>query len=269
MNSQQINEKIGEHILKNLNCKVNLSKPNIICFIEIVEKYAFLYTKKIKGQGGLPISTGGKAICLISGGIDSPVAAFKVMKRGVKIIFLHFHAYPYTQKASIEKVEKLVKVLNKFHSQSKLYLVPFANIQKEILIKTPSSLRVILYRRMMFRIAKEVAKKEKALALVTGESIGQVASQTLENIRTIEESVDILVLRPLISDDKQEIIEKAEEIGTFNISIIPHEDCCTRFLPKHPETKSKIEMVKRAEEKLDFQNLIKKTIKDINIKIIK
>lgn len=262
LSSQEINERVGEHILKNLNKKVNLERPNLTCFIEIVERYAFLYLEKIKGLGGLPVSTGGKTVVLLSGGIDSPVAAFRIMKRGVKIIFLHFHAYPYTKKASIDKAEKIVKILNKYQYNSKLYLVPFADIQKEILLKTPAKLRVILYRRMMFRIAGEIAKKEKALAIITGESVGQVASQTLENIKVIEEAIDLPVLRPLIGEDKEEIIKKAQEIGTFEVSILPHQDCCVRFLPVHPATKAQLKEVKEAEKELNIQKLIKKAIKD-------
>lgn len=261
LTSQQINEKIGEFIIKKLNKKVNLEKPDLTCFIEIVEKYAFLYLEKIRGAGGLPVGVSGKAIVLLSGGIDSPVAAFYIMRRGVKVIFIHFHAYPYTEKASIEKAKRIVKILNKFQFNSKLYLIPFALIQKEILLKTPPPLRVILYRRMMLRIAQVISEKEKARTLVTGESIGQVASQTLENIRAIEQAIDLLILRPVIGQDKQDIIDKAREIGTFEISILPHEDCCARFLPKHPETRAKLREVKRVEKKLNIEKLIKEAIK--------
>ena len=260
LNSQKVNEKVGEHIVKKLKKRVNLGKPGITLFIEIVQSYVFLYTAKIKGQGGLPLGVSGKAIVLISGGIDSPVASYLAMKRGVKVIFVHFHAHPYTDKASIEKVKRIVELLNKFQFQSKLYLVPFASLQKEVVLKTPAKLRVILYRRFMLRICQEIAKKENVLALVTGDSIGQVASQTLENIGVIGEAVDISVLRPLIGQDKQEIIEKAKEIGTFNISILPHQDCCARFLPRFPETKASLREVKKAEKRLDIEKLVKKAI---------
>lgn len=266
LTSQQVNEKVGEYIVKNLNKKVNLKNPDLTCFIEIVEKYAFLYLEKIKGLGGLPVDTGGRAIALLSGGIDSPVAAFYLMKRGVKIIFVHFHAFPYTSRASIEKAENLVKTLNKYQFNSRLYLIPFAEIQKEILLKTPAKLRVVLYRRFMLRIAQEIAKREKALAIVTGESVGQVASQTLENIRVIEEVTDLPVLRPLIGQDKQEIINQAKAINTFDISILPHQDCCSRFLPLHPATKVKIEEIRKAESKLDCQKLVQKAVVDAQVK---
>lgn len=266
LTSQQINEKVGAEICKKLKSKVNLKNPSITCFIEIVEKYAFLYTKKIKGPGGLPVGVSGKAILLLSGGIDSPVAGFHIMKRGVRLIFVHFHAHPYTNKASLEKIYQLTKLLNKFQCgtsdvlHKNLYLVPFGEIQKEILLKTPEKFRVILYRRMMMKISEEIANKERALALITGESIGQVASQTLENLRVIEESVELPVMRPLIGQDKEEIIKKAKEIKTFEISILPHQDCCARFLPKHPATKAKLDDVKQAEKKLNIKKLIKDAI---------
>jgi len=260
LTSQEINQKVGALVVKKLKKKVNLEKPDITCFIEIVEKHAFLYTEKIKGQGGLPVSTGGKAVCLLSGGIDSPAAAFQVMKRGVEIIFVHFHAYPYTGKASIDKVKKITDILAKHQLKNKLYLVPFAGIQKEILMKTPDNLRVILYRRMMLRIAQEIANKEKAKALVTGESIGQVASQTIENIGVIEKAVDMPVLRPLIGQDKDEIVSLAEKIGTFSVSILPHQDCCARFLPKHPATKADFNVTARAEQKIDVKKLVSQAL---------
>jgi thiamine biosynthesis protein ThiI len=262
LNSQQINEKVGEYVLKRLKAKkVKLENPDITCFIEIVEKYSFLYLEKIKGLGGLPVGVSGKAIALLSGGIDSPVAAFFAMKRGIKVIFLHFHAYPYTSVASIEKVKKLTKILRKYQGNSRLYLVPFGDIQKEILLRIASKLRVIFYRRLMFKIAQEIAKKENALGIFTGESIGQVASQTLENIRAIEEAVNLPVYRPLISWDKEEIIKKAREIDTFDTSILPDEDCCSRFVPVHPETKAKIESVIEEEKKLNTKKLIKEAIR--------
>ncbi len=260
--SQQINERIGELIVRELKKKVDLENPELTCFIEIVEKFAFLYLEKIKGPGGLPVGVSGRAVALLSGGIDSPVAAFYTMKRGVKVIFVHFHSHPYTTQASIKKVEEMIKLLNKFQFHSRLYLVPFADIQKEILLKTPAKLRVILYRRMMLKIAQEIAGEERALALVTGESIGQVASQTLGNIKVIEEVVDSPVFRPLIGQDKEEIIRKAREIGTFEISILPDQDCCSRFLPRHPETNAKSEEVARAERELNIEKLIKQAIKN-------
>ncbi len=268
LTSQEVNEKVGEFVIKKLKKKVNLKKPGITCFIEIVEKYAFLYTKKIKSYGGLPVGVSGKAISLISGGIDSPVAAFRAMKRGMKIVFVHFHAFPYTDKASIEKVKRIVRILNRFQFESKLYLIPFADLQKEVLLKAPDKLRVILYRRFMVRIASQIARKEKALALITGDSVGQVASQTLENIKVITEAVKFPVLRPLVCQDKEEIIKQARDIGTFEISILPHQDCCSRFLPRQPETKADLKEVRKAEKKLDIQKIVKNAIKNSSVVLI-
>ncbi|TFB08198.1 tRNA 4-thiouridine(8) synthase ThiI [Candidatus Atribacteria bacterium MT.SAG.1] len=273
LTSQQINQQTGEYVLRKLKAqnaklKVNLGNPDITCFIEIVEKYAFLYLEKIKGLGGLPVSVSGKAISLLSGGIDSPVASFYGMQRGIKIIFLHFTSYPFTEQASIEKVKKIVKILNKFQFQSKLYLIPFLNIQKEILLKTKAKLRVVLYRRFMFKIAEVLAKEERIKVLITGESVGQVASQTLENIKVIQEATKLLILRPLIGMDKEDIIKKGKDIGTFDISILPAQDCCQRFLPKHPETRANLKKVEEEEKKLDVEKLIKEAVKKLKVEKI-
>ena len=290
LTSPQINEKIGEYVLQNVNCKlqidkekqnangklqiegqkikVDLENPEMVCFVEIVQNYAFVYFKKIKAMGGLPVGISGKAVSLISGGIDSPVASFLAQKRGIEIIFIHFHAYPYVDKASLEKVQKLTKALNKYQFKSKLYMVPFAEAQKEILLKTKADLRVLFYRRFMFKIAELVAQKEKAKVLITGENIGQVASQTMENMAVIEESVALPILRPLICYDKEEIIDKAKEIGTYEISILPHQDCCARFLPKNPQTRASLKEIKAEEKKLNSKKIIKEAISKIKSEII-
>ncbi|PIP17760.1 MAG: tRNA 4-thiouridine(8) synthase ThiI [Parcubacteria group bacterium CG23_combo_of_CG06-09_8_20_14_all_35_9] len=287
LKSYEINKKVGAYILKktktnphtipvlrggargkpshqyiSVRVKVDLEKPDLTCFIEIVENYAFLYLEKIKGPGGLPVGVSGRAICLLSGGIDSSVAAYKIMKRGVEVIFVHFESFPQTPKASQEKVRDLVKILDEYQFHSKLYFVPFLKIQKEIAISTLVQYRIILYRRMMFRIAEEVAQKEKSLALITGESVGQVASQTLDNISAISEVAKIPILRPLIGEDKQEIIERAKAIGTYDISILPFEDCCSLFVPKHPTTKANIDLVKNEEKKLKIKTLIREALKN-------
>ncbi len=265
LTSPEINEKVGEFVLKKMKKGVDLKNPDITCFIEIVEKYAFLYLEKIAGLGGLPVGVSGKALVALSGGIDSPVAAFLAMKRGLRTVFLHFHAVPYTNRASIDKVKKIVKILNNFQFNSKLYLIPFADIQKEILLKSPAKLRVILYRRIMFRIAEKIAEKEKIKAVVTGENLGQVASQTLENLRAIQKATNLIVLRPVIGEDKFQIIEKAKKIGTYDISILPHQDCCAVFLPKHPETKAKLKEVEEVEKKLKIAVQIQASLSKMDL----
>jgi len=269
LTSQQINEQAGEYIFEKLNSqglkiRVNLKNPDITCFIEIVEKYAFLYLKKIEGLGGLPVDVSGKAVSLLSGGIDSPVASFYGMKRGVRMVFLHF----YTNKRFLEKIRKNIKTLNKYQFKSELYLIPFLDIHKAIFQKTNPELGCILCRRFMFRIAEVLAEKKGANALFTGENIGQVASQTLINMRTIEQAINIPVLKPLISMDKKDIIEKAKEIGTFDVSVLPEEFYCQRFLAKHPETRANLKKVIREEEKIEVQKLVQKAIEKIKVETI-
>ncbi len=276
LTSPEINAKVGEYILDSFykkgkggsSIRVDLKDPEATLFIEIVEKYAFIYSRKEKGQGGLPLGSSGKVVSLLSGGIDSPVASFYVMRRGARAIFVHFHSLPYTSPASIDKIRELVELLNKFQIQSKLYLVPLGIIQKQIMMKAPKKLRIILYRRFMLKIAERMAGVEGASALVTGDSLGQVASQTLENMAAIEENIKIPVLRPLIGFDKKEITSKAEEIGSYDISILPHEDCCSLFMPEHPETKARLGEVRAAEEKLDVEDLIAKAIEETTVENI-
>jgi len=262
LNSQEVNEEVGAFIVEKTKKDVDLENFDINVFIEIVEDFSFLYLEEIEGPGGLPVGSSGKVGVLLSGGIDSPVAAYLAMKRGANVFFIHFHAYPYTDKAAIDKAKRLVAVLNRHHFSSKIYLVPFGDIQKKVLLEVPADLRIIIYRRLMLRIAQEIARKEDALALVTGENIGQVASQTIENIRAIEGAVEIPILRPLITYDKQEIIKTAKEVGTFETSILPHEDCCVRFLPSHPETKASLKEVEEAEKSLEIGELVKEGVKE-------
>jgi len=269
LTSQQINEQVGEYIFEKLNAqglkiRVNLKNPDITCFIEVVEKYAFLFLEKVKGLGGLPVGVSGKAISLLSGGIDSPVASFYGIRRGVQMIFLHF----YTNQKFLEKIKKNIKVLNKYQFKSELYLIPFLDIQKAIFQKTNPELGCILCRRFMFRIAEVLAEKKGVDVLFTGENIGQVASQTLANMRAIEEAINIPVLKPLIGMDKKDIIEKAEQIGTFDISILTEEFYCQKFLAKHPETKANLKRVLIEEEKIEVQKLIEQAIKKLKVEKI-
>lgn len=258
--STEVASFVGEDIVETTKKKVNLLNPEVTVFIEINKKETYIYFQKIKGVGGLPVNTSGRVISLISGGIDSPVASFRIIKRGSKTVFVHFHSYPATSKRSIEKVREVVKKLSSFQGISTLHLVPFNEIQKEVMIKTKESLRVLLYRRFMMRIVEEIRKKEKAKAIVTGESLGQVASQTIENIAVVEEVVSVPVLRPLIGFDKEEIISDAIYLKTYDISILKEEDCCVRFLPKHPETKGNIFDIKEEEKKLDVSELTKEAV---------
>ncbi len=265
MTSQEVSAKVGEIILGRMkDLKVSMSGPDRICFIEIVGEDAFVSIDKVKGPGGLPIGTGGRAVTLLSGGIDSPVAGFLAMRRGVKLVFIHFHSYPETSESSIEKVRDLARVLSRYQSEAKLYLVPFAEAQRDILLTVDPGDRVIFYRRLMLRISSEIAKKEKALAMITGESLGQVASQTLENIRAIERGSDLPILRPLICEDKESIIARARQIGTYDISILPHDDCCVRFIPRHPETRADADRIMREEGKLDITKITDRAIEGIS-----
>ncbi|MFC1638149.1 tRNA uracil 4-sulfurtransferase ThiI [Patescibacteria group bacterium] len=269
MTSEEINREVGAYVFERAAKPAKMKGADLECFIEIANDWALIYTEKIQGIGGLPVGSGGKALTMLSGGIDSPVAAYYGVKRGVKMDFVHFHSIPYTSPASNEKVRELAASLLQFQANAKIFMVPFAKIQQEIVMNTPEKLRVVLYRRMMMRIAERLAENNKYLALYSGESVGQVASQTLENIKATEEAVTIPILRPLIGFNKDEIIEVAQKIGTFETSILPHEDCCTRFIPKHPETKAKLEDVKKAEENLDIESMIKSALEETEIEIIK
>ncbi len=269
LTSLKLNQEIGEAVLGSLKgIKVDLENPEITCWIEIVGQDVFLSIKKNRGLGGLPTGTGGYALSLLSGGIDSPVASFLAMSRGVKIIFLHFHSYPETSAGSIDKVRRLVKVLARYQGQSRLLLVPFAQAQRDIFLNISSALRVIFYRRLMLKIAEKIVKKEKVAGIITGESLGQVASQTIENIRAIQKGSRETLIRPLICQDKESIIQIARRIGTFEISILPQEDCCSRFLPRHPETKAEIERMLEEEKKLNLKKIIDRAIKSLSIEKI-
>lgn len=263
--SQEINAKIGEYVLDGIEkIKVVMDNPDQVCFVEIVGKDVFVSIDKYKGPGGLPIGTGGRAVSLLSGGIDSPVASFLAMRRGVHLVFVHFHSYPETSEASIEKVRNLARILAHYQGKSKLYLVPFAEAQKDILLSVSSGDRVIFYRRLMLRISLEIARRERSIALITGESLGQVASQTLENIRAIERGSELPILRPLICEDKESIITKARQIGTYETSILPHDDCCIRFIPHHPETKADVSRIIEEEKFLDIKKITDRAIKEMS-----
>lgn len=268
LTSQQINEQIGAYVVGKLDRKVKLESPELTLFIELVEEYCFLYTEKITGLGGLPVGVNGKVVCLLSGGIDSPVAAFYIMKRGVEVVFVHCHTYPLVKDLSIQKVKNLVAVLNKFQFQSKLYLVPFGDIQKEIFQRAKPEFGCVLCKRLMLRIASEVAPKEKSQAIVTGDNLGQVASQTLDNLLVVSQATENLILRPLLCFDKEDIIQKAKEISTYKTSILPSEMYCSAVLPQHPATKTRLEEIKNEEKKIDIEKLIKEAVKKSKVECL-
>ena len=255
-NSQQINQELGKFVQELTGAEVRLEDPDLTFSVEIVGSRAFLYLEKIEGAGGLPTGTGGKVVCLLSGGIDSPVAAYRLLRRGCQALYVHFHSFPHSTAESQEKVRRILQVLAGYQLDAKLFLVPFAELQREIVAYAPPPLRVILYRRYMMRISEAIAVRERAAALVTGDNLGQVASQTLENLRTVSDAVRLPIFRPLIGDDKEDIMNSARKIGTYEISILPDQDCCTMFIPRHPETMSTIEAVEKAESALDNARLV-------------
>ena len=255
LTSPEINQELGAMVKKMSDARVDLKNADLTISIEILRRDAFFGFDKIAGPGGLPVGASGRVVSLISGGIDSPVASYRMMQRGCRLIFVHFHSAPYLDKTSQEKVRVLVKWLTRHQFTSRLYLVPFGEIQRQIVASVLRPLRVVLYRRMMLRIAEVIAKKQKGDALVTGESLAQVASQTLQNLAVIEKATALPILRPLVGMDKQEIIDQARRIGTFETSVIPDQDCCQLFVPRHPATKAKLSDVEKAESSLDLTAL--------------
>ena len=259
--SMRVNELVGGDVWKKTKKKVKLKNPELEIFIEIVGGKAYVYSEKILCIGGMPVGTAGRLVCLMSGGIDSPVAAYRMMTRGCKVIFVHFHNHdPF-----VKKITDLVKILSQYQGRSKLYLVPFKDIQQQIIKKTDPRYRMIIYRRVMMQIAEEIMHKEHALGLITGDSVAQVASQTLENINSIYDAVKTPIFSPLIGTHKQEIIETAKGIGTYETSIKPYTDCCSVLVAKHPATKSTVDEVRAMDKKLRIKTLIKKTMKETEI----
>ena len=231
-------------------------QPDLSIGIEVLPTTVFYALGKEYGQGGLPTGTSGPVMCLLSGGIDSPVAAYRLMKRGCRVRFIHFHAYPILSHASQEKTQEIVELLTRHQLRSRFYLVPFGEIQQQVVLSAPPPLRIVIYRRLMMRISERMADGCEAKALVTGEAVGQVASQTLENISVINDVVNMPVLRPLIGSDKEEITREARLLGTYPISIIPDQDCCTLFMPRSPATKARLADVQRAEDDLPIASMV-------------
>jgi tRNA uracil 4-sulfurtransferase len=250
--SPEMNRRLGAHLLESLpGLKVDVHVPETRLQIEIDRGQALVAADRVEGWDGLPVGTAGKLVVLLSGGIDSPLAVWKVMRRGCQAIFVHFHSYPFVGRQSMDKVKRLAGVLNDYQSDSVVYFVPFADAQKMITDRAKPSLRIILYRRMMLRIAEMAARAEGALGLVTGDSIGQVASQTLENMAAVSAAASLPVYRPLVGDNKEEIITWARKIGTYDISIEPHDDCCSLFLPPRPAIRSTAAEAAREEARFD------------------
>jgi thiamine biosynthesis protein ThiI len=260
LTSPEINRDVGHYLQQHLSAAVNLETPELTVSIEILPHEALFYFDREAGPGGLPVGVSGTVACLLSGGIDSPVAAYRMLKRGCTAVFLHFHSYPILSRVSQEKVRDLVTLLTRYQFASRLLLIPFAPIQQQIVAEVTAPYRVVLYRRFMMRIAEALAHRVGAKALVTGESVGQVASQTLENLAAINEAVRLPILRPLIGMDKQEIVGQAIALGTYDISIIPDQDCCTLFVPHHPTVRADSEVIAQIEAKLDLQTLVQQGI---------
>ncbi len=260
LTSPEIEREVGGLIRQAKGWRVDLSRPALTIRIETLTNEAFYLLGKESGPGGLPTGVSGRVTCLLSGGIDSPVAAYRMMKRGCRVQLVHFHSYPITSRASQEKVREIAGLLTRHQLSSRLHLVAFGEVQQRVVLSVPERLRVVIYRRLMVRIAERLARGWGARMLVTGEVIGQVASQTLENMVTIDAASNLPVLRPLVGMDKDEITTEAQRIGTYPISIIPDEDCCQLFTPRHPATKSHVGEAEAAERELDVEALVAEAV---------
>src|SRR5262245_25785464 len=272
--SPQVEREVGGLIKVAKGWRVDLDRPALKIHIEMLPDGAFFFFGKEPGAGGLPTGTGGRVACLLSGGIDSPVAAYRMMRRGCTVLFIHFHAYPILSHASQDKVREIVALLTQYQLRSRLALVPFGELQQKVVLAVRPELRVVVYRRLMLRIAERLARRWHARALVTGEVIGQVASQTLENLTTIADAAGLEILRPLVGMDKDEISAEAARIGTFPVSIIPDQDCCTLFTPRHPSTRVRPEEIAEAEKVLPVAEMVSAAlagvvVEDVRFPLIK
>lgn len=264
MKSPEICAIIGEYILDNFpHLKVNVENPDIVVNIEIRDYGAYVHTGKMQGAGGMPVGSNGKATLLLSGGIDSPVAGYMTAKRGVELNAVHFYSHPYTSERAKDKVIELAKIISHYTGPFNLHIVHFTKPQLEIYEKCPDDELTVIMRRVMMKITEKIANNTNSIALVTGESIGQVASQTLESLGVTDAATDLPVIRPLIGMDKEEIVTIAHKIGTFETSILPYEDCCTVFVPKHPKTKPRLVDIMESEEALDMNAIIEECVNNI------
>src|SRR5712691_591137 len=254
--SPQVEREVGGLIKVAKGWRVDLDHPALTIHLEMLPDGAFYFFGKEPGAGGLPTGTGGCVACLLSGGIDSPVAAYRMMRRGCSVLLIHFHSYPILSRASQEKVREIAAILTTHQLKSRLLLVPFGELQQQVVLSVPPEMRVVMYRRLMLRIAERLAHRAHARALVTGEVIGQVASQTLENMTAIAQATTLEILRPLVGMDKDEITVEAQRIGTYEISVIPDQDCCTLFTPRHPVTRARMADVEQAETALPIDDMV-------------
>jgi thiamine biosynthesis protein ThiI len=274
LTSPQIEREVGGRIKDATGWTVSLDNPEFTIHVEALTGEAFYYFGKHAGPGGMPTGVSGRVVALLSGGIDSPVAVYRLMRRGCRVLPVHFHSYPILSRASQEKVRELVSVLTRYQQYTRLYMVAFGDIQQQVMLAVAPPLRIVIYRRLMFRIAEEIARKAHAQALVTGEVIGQVSSQTLENMTTIGAVATLPVFRPLIGMDKDEIVAQAQRLGTYAISIIEDQDCCQLFTPKHPATKARQADIDHAERALPIDDFVRQAvegavIEDFNYPVIK
>ena len=270
LTSPQISAEVGGKILSRFHrLKVDVHNPDVTVMVEIRDRGAYTHAGKIPGAGGMPVSSSGEAMLLISGGIDSPVAAYMMAKRGLALSTIHFQSPPYTSERAREKVETLCRKLVPYTGRLPFYCVPFTELQEALKEHCPEELFTVMMRRLMMRIATRIAQEKKIPALVTGESLAQVASQTLEALYCTDNATPLVVLRPLIGMDKGEIIKISREIETYETSILPYEDCCTVFTPKHPCTKPKLDILERAESRFDYEPLIERAIAGTEFKIIR
>jgi thiamine biosynthesis protein ThiI len=270
LNSMEIDQAVGAAVIDDAikdgtQLKVDLENPALVITIEILPDAAYIAAGKRPGAGGLPVGITGHGVALLSGGIDSPVAAHRMMRRGLRLDFVHFHSHPLVSAASREKATELAEHLTRYQARSTLMLVAFADIQREIVARGPRPLRVVLYRRFMVRIAAALAQRAGARVLVTGESLGQVASQTLENMTVIEEAARLPMVRPLVGMDKNEIVDQARALGTFETSIQPDQDCCSLFVPPHPETHANLDEVRAAESVLEVETMVADAVRKAEI----
>ena len=266
--SDVIVRQVATVILKNTDLKVDVHNPDITLSIEVRDEGTYIFTKTFLGAGGYPLGVGGKGLMMLSGGIDSPVAAYLLMKRGVMIECIHFASPPYTSQAVIQKLEDLLSVLNKYQAKIRLNIIPFTKLQEEIYKHCPESYAITIMRRMMFRLVDRLSKRRKCPIIASGESLGQVASQTIHSMNVINEVTNVPVIRPCVTLDKTEIIKIAKKIGTYEISIRPYEDCCTIFAPKNPKTMPRLDECLELENKFDFEALIDEAINNYEVKII-